>query len=320
MRSYVHFTLEERESLRILYEQGCSIRAIARKLSRSPSSISREIRRNRHKRKGTYNAWGATSLYLKRRKKCVRRSRILGDEQLLCFVREKLASYWSPEIITAIWKQEHPGARLSHSTIYRALYKGWLAERTAGHHLFRRNKRRYKERSKYNTITPQRTIRERTPYATKRKRVGDWEGDCIVSGNHGKSCLFTCVDRASRLLLAARSDGQNAKSVHDVMIRVLKNQPAYTLTLDNGSEFAKHRELEKILNIRVYFADPRSPWQRGSNEQINGLLRFFFPKSTDFSNVDDTAIQFAVDCLNNRPRKCLGWLSPQQVFLSKCCT
>lgn len=319
MQSYTHFNLTERNRLAQMRAEGMTMCRIAAELGRNPSSISRELRRNQSQNTG-YNAWYATMQYMKRRKACRRTSRILKDNPLQAFVRDKLERYWPPETIVAIWKREHPGAKLGHSTIYRALKMGWLEGRSARAHLRRRGKRKYARRGRFHTIHPDYTIHDRPVQALERSRVGDWEGDCIVSGPKGKGKLFTCVDRASRRLVARQSDHGDAASIRDVMIDALASYPVHTLTLDNGPEFAKHRQIAEKLGTRIYFADPHAPWQRGSSENSNGLVRFFFPKATDFSKVDPQEIQLAVDLLNDRPRKCLGWLSPNQVFFSKCCT
>jgi IS30 family transposase len=152
-----------------------------------------------------------------------------------------------------------------------------------------------------------------------RSRFGDLEGD-TVSGAIGKGCVVTLVDRKSRMLYAAISPSRDSGLIADTFYRALHGTKVNSITLDRGSEFAKFPEIEKNLDTIVYFADPHSPWQRPSNENINGLLRFFYPKGTDFTSVSEDDFQNVLSLINNRPRKCLGWLSPIEFFSSKCCT
>lgn len=319
MRSYEHFTLSERGRLEQMQREGKSQSAIARELGRHRSSISRELRRNGNKSTG-YNAWHATSQYIHRRKACRKPFRLSWDDELLKFTQDGLAKYWPPEAIVGRWKKEHPQARLSHSTLYQALRKGLIPGRTPKQHLRRHGTHRYRNRSKFNTITPDHSIHERPDHVQARKAFGHWEGDSIVSGRSGSGRLFTCVERFSRMLVVARVNGHAALSMRDAMVTALMDYQVDSLTLDNGSEFARHREVAQMLNTTIFFADPHSPWQRGSNEQVNGLLRFFFPKGTDFSSLLPDVIFAAVDSINDRPRKCLNWLSPREFFLAKCCT
>lgn len=208
MPSYTHFTLCERENLRELASKDISIREIARRLGRSPSSVSRELKRGNTKH--GYNAWWSTSMYIFRRKRCVRRKRLATDEQLIAFVKGCLEKYWSPEIITVKWKETHPGAKLSHCTIYRALKTGLLPEYPADKYLRRHNNLKYK-RGNNQTIKPQHVIEERPDAANMRERIGDWEGDTVY-GAVGRGALVTCVDRKERYLVAA-------------MLRICRLQP-----------------------------------------------------------------------------------------------
>ena len=323
MQSYAHFTLSDREKLRILHEAGKSFREIARALGRSPSTISREMKRN-GKKDGSYDAWWGTSLYLYRRKACRRPFRMDTDPALEAYVRQKLHVFWSPETIVAKWKQQHPGAKLGHSTIYAALRKNRLAGCNERTHLLRRGRLRRRNRGTtgmtgHNPVKPDHRIGEWTREIRERACLGHWEGDTI-RGAAGKGYLFTCVDRRSRYVCLGRlPDRRTKEATAAVVCQTLAGQAVHSLTLDNGTEFAQHREIARRLNAVVYFADPHSPWQRGSNENINGLLRFFFPKGCDLRDVTDAQLAHVATLLNNRPRKCLGWLSPSD-FLAKCCT
>jgi len=257
-------------------------------------------------------------MYIFRRKKCRRKRRLETDEKLEEYVKECLSKYWSPEIITEKWKEKYPNARLSHTTIYRALQKGQIDGYPGEKYLRRRNRLKYKKGDS-SAVKPDRCISDRPKQADKRKRIGDWEGD-TVHGARGTGCIVTCVDRKTRYLAAAKSQGYDALSVNAALSEALKGKRSITMTLDRGSEFSRFRELEKQLELSVYFADAHAPWQRGSNENINGLIRFFLPKGTDFSKLTPEHLDWIVELINTRPRKCLGWLSPKDIFSAKCCT
>ena len=317
MQSYTHFTHDERCRLQEMIYKGMSIRKMAMELCRSPSGVSREIKRNSYS-DGCYRAFIATSRYIHRRKACIRKPRLDGDAKLMAFAEESLSKYWSPEIITAKWKEANPGVKLSHSTIYRAFKRGELNKFPAYKYLRRRNVLKYKHKNS-GTIKPDHLIAERPEQANKRERIGDWEGD-MVHGAIGKGYIVTCIDRKTRYLTAAFAYDMRASTITESMQLALSGMPITTLTLDRGAEFAGFREIEQTLKCTVYFADPHSPWQRGSNENVNGLLRFFFPKGTDFKSMTQEELDFVVDLINSRPRKCLDWLTPLEVFRATCCT
>lgn len=316
MQPYNHFTLDERENLRIKLQEGKSLREIALELNRNVSSISRELKRN-GKKNGGYNAWWGCSLYLWRRKRCKRMLRIENDTELAEFISKKLNQYWSPETITVKWKQLHPGSKLSYSTIYTALKKNKIKGCSERGHLLRQGRLKFC-RNATNPIHPEHNIKEWPDIIKSRGRIGDWEGDTI-RGGVGKGYIVTCVDRKSRYLALELLPIRTAPETKEAVCNALSGLPVHSLTLDNGTEFAEFKGIEKALNATVYFADPHSPWQRGSNENMNGFLRFFFPKGSDFRLLSRERLKEVADLLNNRPRKCLGWLSPSD-FLSKCCT
>jgi len=313
MQPYQHFTLEERESLSEKLKEGKSFREIARAMGRSASSISREYKRNKNK-DGSYTPWRGSTLYLQRRKLCVRKPR-LADPLAYEFVMAGLKQYWSPEIISERWKMEHPGIPLAFTTIYKSVARKKLPGISKKTHLRRHGKRK---NAHGFTIHPVHTIHDRPIEAESRQRLGDLEGD-TVSGAIGKGCVLTAVDRTSRMLYAARCASRDSSLMVGAFETALAGVKVKSLTLDNGSEFAKFAEIETNQNTTVYFADPHSPWQRGSNENINGLLRFFFPKGTNFLEVTDEEFECAISIINDRPRKCLGWLSPIEFISRKCC-
>ena len=309
MRAYKHYTHNERENLALMIIEGKTYEEMAKELGKDKSSISREISRNRNK-DGTYNPWRATTLTIHRRRKTYK-PKLEKQGEMYEFVKEKLNLFWSPETITAIWNMKNPSNTINHNTIYRSIKAGVIEGVKAKTHLRRRGKRKNLQGG---TIRPEKTIHDRCDEANLRSRVGDWEGD-TVQGGIGKGFLVTNVDRKSRFLVAEKISNKRAETVSDALEKSLFGKPVKSITLDNGSEFAEFREFEKTLKTKVFFADPHSPWQRGTNENTNGILRFFFPKGYDFRNLADEELQRTVDLINERPRKCLGWQSPKEVFL-----
>ena len=315
MKPYTHFTLKERICLEEMLKLGKKISEIAEILGRSKSTISRELMRNSNQY-GKYNSWGAYSKATARRKACVRRARIQHGTELYSFIVECLMKYWSPEAIARCWNNEYPLNRIAFATIYRAIRNGFFKGITPKSHLRRRGKKKYAHRSKFNTIQPEHTIHERPECIEKRERFGDWEGD-TVCGGRGKGGLVTLVDRKSRFLIAVLIRNFDSNTVQEAILKALGELKPKSITLDNGAEFAKFREFEKQLDTIVYFADPHSPWQRGTNESTNDQLRFWFPKGFDFRSVSQADVDRVVAFINARPRICLGDKSPAEVF---CCT
>ena len=319
--SYTHFTLSERICLQDFLNQGKSFREIAKLLGRSPSSISREVRRNLSKKKNRYNAWRATTLYIIRRRNSVRKPAILRNSPLYLMVKGCLERYWSPEITSDYCRKN--GYPVSFTTIYRAVRLGTFEKIKPKTHFRRKGKKKHAKSGNHATIHPERTIHERPSIIEERSRLGDWEGDTIC-GAKNKSCLVTQVDRKSKLLTAAIAVNHTMVEVRKATKRAFEllevEMPTHTITLDNGSEFADFKGIEKDLNTVIYFADPHSPWQRGLNEHTNDMLRFFFPKGTDFSLITEEELMSVVHLINSRPRKCLDYISPLDFVSKKCCT
>uniref|UniRef100_S0DGK3 Putative transposase n=1 Tax=termite gut metagenome TaxID=433724 RepID=S0DGK3_9ZZZZ len=183
-------------------------------------------------------------------------------------------------------------------------------------HLRRRGILKYR-RGDNRPIHPERTIHERPELIDTRVRIGDWEGDTVLGGP-GKGGLVTAIKRRSRYLEMGLIANKEASTAEQVMCNMLAGTvPVLSVTLDNGSEFANFRQIEQTLEAPIYFADPHSPWQRESNENVNGLIRFFFPKGTDFRAVSHEQVERVLHLINHRPRKCLGWLFPIE-FLNCC--
>lgn len=319
--SYTHFTLSERKYLQQLLSKDKSFREIAAILERSPSSISREVNRNRAKHrphnkpnnKYWYNHWRAENLYIRRRREQQRRA-LKEDTPEWNFIIEGLKKFWSPEAICGRWQLLNPNSKpLCVSTIYRYIQRRELPEITAEKHLRRRNKRRQTRNANYNTIQPDRIIPDWPEEIKKRRRLGDWEGDTVY-GAVGKGLVVTLADRNSRYFSMGKLHNRTAALTEQVIVQLLKDKPVKSLSLDNGSEFANFKSIEKQISAPIYFAEPHKPWQRGTNENTNDILRFFYPKGTNFHNVSDEELKRVEYLINTRPRKCLGWKSPFEVF------
>lgn len=320
--SYTHFTLEERICLQDLLSKDYSKSQIARILGRNKSSISREIDRNKakykpHKKpdnKYMYHAWRAQNLYIRRRREKVRKALSPGTAAW-DFIVNGLKSGWSPEAISGRWHREFPDRKpLCVSTIYRYVKKGEFPEITAKTHLRRHGKRMMPRNSNYNSVQPDRIIPQWPDEIKHRSRVGDWEGDTIYGGI-GKGLLVSLVDRKTKYLRLGRIPNRNADVTASMIVALLDQLPVKSVSLDNGSEFSEFHLIEERLNTLVYFAQPHKPWQRGTNENTNDIVRFYFPKGFDFRTVSDDDIQAVEDLINNRPRKCLNWASPAELFL-----
>ena len=323
MMSYTHFTLEERKFLQQLLSEGNSLRKIADYLGRNVSSVSREVNRNKSKypkkksdNKYKYNAWRANTLSVIRRRESKRLRLTPGTEEWE-YIVDKLNLYWSPEAIVERWRQIYPEKeKFGTATIYRYVKAKRFEGISRKTHLRRRGKLMLPRKTCYNSIQPDRIIPEWSEEIKLRTRIGDWEGDTVYGGI-GKGLLISQVDRKSRFLRAALLPKRDAELTRETIVKMLKAFPVESISLDNGSEFADFRKLEEELETKVYFAEPHKPWQRGTNENTNDMLRFFFPKGFDFRTITQDDLDFVVDLLNNRPRKCLGWRTPAEVFYGK---
>ena len=326
---YRHLSSVERDEIAQMYYSGLSFSEIGRRLGRHKSTISREVNRNRV-RYGSQRIvrWrylsSRATLHAKQRRNQAKQSvdRVFDNRQLLDYVKRGLRNRWSPEQISGRIQRDHPSdpaLRVSHETIYQ-----WLRQdkRNGGKwYLFLRQGKRAR-RKKYGSslrryrIQNQTSIDVRPQVANLRKRLGDWEGDTVEGKNH-QGRLLTMVDRKSRFLSALKVNSKYSSEVIGAISRALKAVPSSvrrTLTLDNGTEFTHFRDIETSLGIRVYFAHPYSSWERGTNENTNGLLRQYFPKDTDFTKISSQKLAAAIVQLNNRPRKCLNWRTPHEVF------
>ena len=319
---YNHLTENERYVISHLSVAEYSIREIARRINRHHTTVSRELKRNGPEYDCTVYWYDWTHLKALKRRHKARHKRRRSNQRLVKYVERKLIEDWSPEIIAEKLQIDYPDdneMRVSHETIYRWIYLDAKEGGTHYSHLRRRRKKRRKQKrygSGRRFIPGRVSITERPAIVNTRKRFGDWEGD-TVEGKKGSGCLATHVERRSRYLIASKLDDKKAESVTSLSIKAFLHVPKksrQTLTLDNGKEFALFKELEINTGLTVYFADPYSAWQRGTNENTNGLLRQYFPKGIDFRAVTEKDLAVAVKKLNHRPRKCLGHQAPHEVF------
>lgn len=324
MSHYHHLSIEERESILVGIHSGKSLRQIGRELGRAASSISREIRRH-YKRKGQYSAANAQKKYRINRKNS-RKPRLLEREELRHEVQALFLEHqWSPEQIANRLKQEKNPLQISYATIYRGIYAGMLDDPVKpswqrGVMMKLRHKGNRKRRKKKTdhgarfTFAP--SINERPEAAALRSEPGHWEAD-TVNGTLGTGSVLTLVDRRTRYLLAAKLKSNSVIEVADKMIALLSTldpKARKTITCDRGQEFRQFGYVREIVGIDFFFAHPHSPWERPTNENTNGLLREYLPKRTSFELFSDEDVQCFSTALNLRPRKCLNWRTPFEVF------
>ena len=318
--SYKHLSITEREKILFYLAQEVSLCRIARLLGRSKSTISRELKRN----SGEYLPSKAQANYHKRRKKSCRH-KLLAKPELFILVKKLFLEYhWSPEQIAARLKLENYPIQISSKTIYRAIYAGIFdtkrrskGNRGAIRYLRHRGKSRHSKNyeEKRGKIPISNELSARPDAANERTRLGDFEADTIL-GRPGKACLLTLVDRKSRFLISRRLAKKSSYLVAKAIIDSLKDETVYSITPDRGKEFSKHAHITKTTGFEFYFPLPHHPWQRGTNENTNGLLREYFPKSYDFNQLSDDDLQIVVDQLNLRPKKCLGFRTPWEIYFS----
>ncbi len=311
--SYGHLSLAERHYIEIERKAGTSMNQIAKALGRSQSTLSREISRNTGQR--GYRHKQANALAEQRHKNKFKAIKL--TEEIKPLIESYLRQDWSPEQIAGRLEKEGM-IKLHHETIYQYV----LADKTAGGTLYkhlRHQKKTYRKRygSAHNrTGIPNRVdIGQRPQAVNERKRVGDWEADTLIGKNH-KGAIITLDERKSKLRLAAPLQSKRAQHVKRAAIDLLQPIKLFveTITFDNGKEFSLHQAIAKALGCDTYFARPYHSWERGQNENANGLLRQYFPKSMELVNVAMKQVFEAVDKLNSRPRKCLGFKTPYEVF------
>jgi transposase, IS30 family len=327
--SYQHLTSAERTTLMVMLAECQSQSDIARALGRNRSTISRELDRNGarlDRDTSVRDAYDATRA--QDRADALAHApgpkKLAPDSALFSVVQDQLKEGCSPEQIAGILQRtfpDDPKRTVCHETIYSAIYvlpRGELRRELIGSLRQARGKRRPRSRGedRRGRIADMVSLHVRPPEVEDRLVPGHWEGD-LIKGKANKSCVGTLIERSSRLVLLARMEGADAQSALKGFTRALNRVPARmrkTLTYDQGKEMACHKELGAAAGISVYFADPHSPWQRGSNENINGLLRQYLPKGADLSSVSQTELDAIAWKLNTRPRKIFDFRSPVEIF------
>jgi len=320
--SYYHFKPEQRNELSILLRAGLSQKDIAKLLNKTPSAICQELTRNPADTKTGYDA-GSAKLNAKRKRIAANQKfrKIENNPWLRHYITRKIKLYWSPEQISGRLKTRWPDDKSRHigkDSIYAFVYE----ERKDLVKYLRCQKGRYRRRygtrirEKQREKLKKKRIDKRPEIVEKRERIGDWEGDTIV-GKEKTIHILTHVERKSGLLLADKLERATAELTKIKTVERFKAVPGnkkHTITYDNGVTFSEHEMTEKQTGMEIYFAWPYHSWERGTNENCNGLLRQFFPKKSEFAMVTQKAIDEACRLINNRPRKRLGYFTPNEVF------
>lgn len=308
-------TEDERDRIAVLHARGIGIREIGRLLDRNHATISRELKRNRFGE--GYNAIHAQKVW-EERKRTAGKRQPLKDKRTYAYVLEKLKEGWSPEQIAGRLKLETGAQVISYETIYQFIYKKALKEDRLWEYLPRKQKHRHKKygRKVQRERIPQRvSIHQRSATITNRIEIGHWEGDTVEGRGHNEG-IHTEVERVSRFLLAKKVGtitSEEAIRAQQILFGQLPENLRRSTTLDNGRENHLHYKLNE-LGMKTYFADPYSSWQRGTNENTNGLLRRYLPKKTSFKNLTDDELADIVWEINNRPRKVLQYKTPFEIL------
>jgi len=321
---YHRISFFEREEISRQVASGSSLRTIAAILNRAPSSISREIRQSRVVGLKYYRAIFAQQQSNKARHKLRKNRKLANNALLRKFVLSHLTKNWSPEQIAKRLIVLYPNdmsMRISHETIYSYIYvlpRGTFRRRLISYlrrnHKYRRLKNG--KRGKVGSIQDYFSIEERPKEVADRTIPGHWEGDLMV-GQRNASAIGTLVERTTRMAFVVKLRNQDASTIRKAFGEEFRSLPQglkRTLTYDQGGEMSQHKLFTKETAITVYFAHPHSPWERGTNENTNSLLRQYFPKGTDFSKISRTRLKEVQDELNDRPRKTLGWNTPHEMF------
>lgn len=312
MSTYTQLTLEDRIKISVLMQEGFAQRGIAEQIGKSPSTVSRELSRNSVEVGYFY----ATAQVLTDSRKTEATSMPRIDEETWAWVKGKLLLQWSPEQISNRIKIELD-VSISHEKIYQFVKE----DRDQGGLLYlnlrhgnRKRKKRFGGRDGYQgTIKNRVSIEERPEVINNRERIGDFEGDLIIGKDHQGKAL-TLVDRVSLLLKIEKLESKNAEHVAAIAIDSIKDvgTPVYSVTFDNGLEFAAHESISLAADVKIYFAHPYSSYERGTNENTNGLIRQYFPKKMNLSKIPPSEYEKVETLLNHRPRKKLGYLSPYE--------
>ena len=325
-QKYQHLSAEERAVLQLGLKQAQSLRSIAAQLNRSHTTLSREVARSAQETQPDYLAAVGGAQYRSARKNSRRKRKLAEDSVLFQTVSNQLRyRVWSPQQISRRLKHMHPddpSQQVSHETIYAAIYaypRGALREQMIAE-LRQRKPKRGRRRTVAQAgpvrVPKAQTIAHRPADIGKRELPGHWEGD-LIKGAFNRSAVGTLVERKTRFVVLCRMDGCGAQAALEGFSRQMKQLPAFlreSLTYDRGSEMALHEELSRRLSIDIWFADPYSPWQRGTNENTNGLVRQFLPKGMDLSQLTQLELNDIARLLNGRPRQTLNWFTPEEAM------
>lgn len=309
MSTYTQLTREQRYQIKALVDIGHNQTEVAQQLQVNKSTISREVRRNRGQR--GYRPKQAHEMALKRRRE---KAQMKIGPEIWVLVEEKIREDWSPEQISGRLKKE--GIAISHEHIYQYIYADKRAGGTLWTHLRCQKKRRkrYGKHDRRGKIPNRKSIEERPQIVDQRVRFGDWEVD-LVLGKDQQGVIVTLTERKSRFTLLRSISSKQSDLVAQAVISLLKwVAPLESITADNGKEFAAHLDISQALSVNFYFAHPYASWERGTNENTNGLIRQYLPKSRNLKNVFFQEEIRIMDRLNLRPRKCLDFRSPFEVF------
>jgi IS30 family transposase len=314
-------TIEEREQIALMLAKDYTYMQIASTLQRAPSTIGREVYRNYSL--GGYRAVSAHSKAKKRQRNNHQRPlKVESNPLVSSYIYEKMQLLWSPYQISKQMTKDI-GLTVSHETIYQYIYvqtKGELKKELTAYLRQRKPRRQSRklETEKRGTIPDMISISQRPAEVEDRIIPGHWEGDLIVGKDH-KSAIGTLVERTTRYCLLVHLEEKDAESVRKAFAKKIKELPrdlVKTLTYDRGKEMTQHKKFTMDTKMQVYFCDPHSPWQRGTNENTNGLVRGFFPKGTDFNLVTKEKLNWVQNALNERPRQTLGFNTPKETFNS----
>lgn len=312
--AYTQLTREQRYQIYILKKAGHLQNFIAREIGVHPSTITRELVRGSGQR--GYRPKQADELASARRQK---RYRARISTATWALIESLLYQDWSPEQVSG-WLIKEKHESVSHESIYQYIYADKAAGGALFHHLRcrKRRRKRYGSYDRRGRMPHCRSIEERPKIVEERKRLGDWEADTII-GQHHRGAIVSLTERKSKLCLLKKVERNTAEAVEQALEELLRPITAKvkTITSDNGREFANHQSIEKKLKATFYFAHPFAAWERGTNENTNGLVRQYFPKGSDFSKLTEADINRATMRLNNRPRKGLNYRTPQQVFFKQ---
>ena len=314
--NYKHITTNERCCIANFLSLGLSLRKIAKHLNRNVSTISREVKRN--STNGKYLAHIACENYAQNRKNCGAKGKS-SNPTLIKYIEDGLEKTWSPEQIAGRLRldyQDDKSMKIGFKTIYRWLYQKIIAKGNVNR--LRRKGKSLNPKETRDKFNIGKSIKDRPKEVRKRETIGHWELDTVVSSRgKSKACLSTFVERKSRFLIAQVMENRKSLTLNFHCFTAFKDIPTNlikTFTVDRGKEFAGYVDIENTLNIDVYFADAYASWQMGTNENTNGLLREFYPKKFDFSSINQKELDNIVTIINNRPRKCLGYKTPAEVF------